>query len=282
MTKIKTVTILGSGTSTGIPMVGCYCAVCLSTDPRDRRLRSSILLTTNDNKKILIDTSPDLRQQCFAHKIEHLDAVIITHGHADHTHGIDELRPLTYIRSFKKLPILPLFCSKICAGILKQKFSYIFDSNYNNGLKILGGGIPLLSLCPIKLEKRKWTEVKICGLKINFFLCPHGHGQSMSFATSNFAYIVDCHQIPSSSVKLLKKKKLKMLMIDCLQKKVQNTHLTMQQSFDYIKEIRPKNALLFHMNHDLSHQFLEDQIKKNFLKRDTKVVPAEDNTIIKL
>src|SRR5690554_1080845 len=114
---------LGTGTSTGIPMLGCKCEVCLSNNPKNRRFRTSIALHTAGGKTIIVDTGPDLRSQLLANKIDRCDAAIVTHEHADHTHGIDDLRPL----SFETGRAVPLHTSQKCAQLLRKKFPYIFD-----------------------------------------------------------------------------------------------------------------------------------------------------------
>lgn len=253
--KIKEILILGSGTSTGIPMIGCHCLVCTSNNPKDQRLRSSLLITSTEGKKILVDTSPDLRQQCLKNQIEWLDAVIITHDHADHLHGIDELRALTFKRKAKGLGPLKIYSSKECAQSMIQRFPYIFDPHFFSTKKVLGGGIPYLELIPLEMG-----PTLIEGLPFLFFHCPHGHGQSMSFRCSSFVYVIDCHIIPETIMGELDKAHL--LIIDCLQRGPHDTHLTMWQTFEYIRRIGPKRAGMIHMNHDLSHLFLENALKE--------------------
>ena len=127
------ITILGSGTSTGVPILGCKCKVCQSTEPRNKRFRSSAIIELENQKRILIDTTPDLRTQLLNNKVDHVDAVIITHDHADHTHGIDDLRPF----GFKSNKSIPVYTSEPAARSLTRKFPYIFDSdNYFKDKKI--------------------------------------------------------------------------------------------------------------------------------------------------
>ena len=250
----KTITVLGSGTSTGIPQIGCTCVVCSSLDHRDQRLRSSIFIETKSGKKILVDTTPDLRTQLLRNKISNLDFVILTHDHADHLHGIDDLRPLCYGPPLREIPIYTNQETKVS---VTEKFPYIFKEKK---LPIIGGGIPVLSLNAVELEKRYVIQDE----EFFFFNYPHGYGNTMGFIYENFAYIVDCFEIPEPLIKILKEKKLKLLIIDCLQRKPHQTHLSVEKSFNYIKIIGPQEAGLIHMNHDLSHAMLLDLARREF------------------
>ncbi len=239
---------LGTGTSTGIPMMGCHCPVCSSLDHRDIRLRTSIFIETKIGNRILVDTTPDLRTQFLNNKISNIDFVIITHEHSDHIHGIDDLRPLTFGPSRKKIP---LYCNIETAKTLEKRFEYIFQKRDPHS-PILGGGIPKLSLNPVTLM----NEIIISDDKFIFFNYPHGHGETMGFLHEKMAYIVDCTEIPDEIISLLKKKKLDLLIIDCLQKGTHGTHLTVDRTFEYIRRINPNRAGLIHMGHDLSHREL--------------------------
>ncbi len=250
----NTITVLGSGTSTGIPQIGCTCVVCSSLDHRDQRLRSSIFIETKSGKKILIDTTPDLRTQLLNNKISTLDFVIITHDHADHLHGIDDLRPFCFGPPKREIPI---YTNQETKTSITEKFPYIFKVNKPPAV---GGGIPILSLNAVELEKK----ITIQDEDFFFFNYPHGYGNTMGFIHDEFAYIVDCFEIPESIIKILKDYKLKFLIIDCLQRKPHQTHLTVEKSFNYIKRIAPKKTGLIHMNHDLSHSMLLGLAQKEF------------------
>ncbi len=237
---------LGTGTSTGIPMVGCNCLVCSSLDHRDKRLRSSIYIETKKGKKILVDTTPDLRTQILDNKISDIDFVIITHEHADHLHGIDDLRPFTFGPPHREIPI---YCSENAKTFIENRFQYIFTKHTK---PIIGGGIPRLSLNAVKMEK----TINIQGEEFFFFSYPHGHGTTMGFVHDGLAYIVDCMEIPDHIINILQEKKLKLLIIDCLKRGTHSTHLTVEKSFNYITRIKPEQCGLIHMSHDLSHQEL--------------------------
>lgn len=250
------VTALGTGTSTGIPLLGCACSVCHSLDHRDQRLRCSVYIETAKGKHILVDTTPDLRTQLLTNKISLVDFVIITHDHADHLHGIDDLRPLTFL-PFKKS--IPVYTDNDVKKTLERRFDYIFapgaqDKTY------LGGGIPRLTLHEVELNK----EVHIQDEALTFFTYPHGHGQTMGFVHEKLAYLVDCTEVPLEVMAFLKSRELDLLIIDCLQRHPHATHLTVEKSFKAIKEIAPKKAGLIHMGHDLSHAHLELLAQREF------------------
>jgi len=253
--KENTVTILGSGTSVGIPMVGCKCSVCTSLDHRDQRLRSSIFLQTKKGQRILVDTGPDLRTQLLSNNISALDFAIITHEHADHLHGIDDLRPLCFGPPAVEIPV---FTNHQTKKFIEERFPYIFNTERAS----LGGGIPKLNLVAVDLEK----TTTINGEDFFFFNYPHGYGETMGFIHEDFAYIIDCREIPAHLIKILKEKKLKLLIIDCLQRKAHTTHLTVEKCFEYIHLIKPEKAGLIHMGHDLSHTALSDMALKEFGK----------------
>lgn len=253
----NTVIALGTGTSTGIPMLGCSCSVCTSLDHRDQRMRTSIFLETKKGKKILVDTSPDLRSQFLLNKISAIDFAIITHDHADHLHGIDDLRPFCFGPPPREIPI---FTNAPTKEAITERFPYIFKPHSR---PILGGGIPRLKLEVVDIEK----NMVIDGEDFFFFNYPHGHGQTMGFIHDSFAYIVDCFELPDHIVKKLHDKKLDLLIIDCLQIRPHSTHLNVQKCFDYIKRIGALQSGLTHMSHvDFSHITLLDLAHKEFGK----------------
>ena len=245
----NSVIALGTGTSTGIPMIGCYCPVCTSLDHRDQRLRSSIFIETEHGKKILVDTTPDLRTQFLTNKISDVDFAIITHDHADHLNGIDDLRPICFGPPSKEIPI---YCNESTKASIEKRFEYIFTKRDLLKAPLLGGGIPRLILHQVEL----FTKIKIQGEEFVFFNYPHGYSETLGFIYKNFAYIVDCMEIPDPVLNLLIESKIDLLIIDCLQRHNHSTHLTVERTFDYIKKINPKRAGLIHMGHDLSHQEL--------------------------
>jgi phosphoribosyl 1,2-cyclic phosphate phosphodiesterase len=262
-TNKNSLIILGSGTSTGIPLIGCHCHVCTSLDHRDLRLRTSVLIHTKNKQNILVDTSPDLRTQMLNNKISALDAIIITHEHADHLHGLDDVRPFCFMKPNHSIPV---YTNSTTKQIIETRFPYIF----NQSKPLLGGGLPKISLHEVPLMQ----EVKILGETFIFFNYPHGHGETMGFLHDKMAYVVDCMMLPDDVKNLLKKAKLDLLIIDCLQRKEHTTHLTVERSFDLIDFINPNSAGLIHMGHDLSHRVLDTLAKNRF--KNKNVFPVYD------
>lgn len=255
-TKQNCIIALGTGTSTGIPIIGCHCLTCKSSDSRDQRLRSSILIQTKSGKNILVDTTPDLRTQLLLNKITHIDFVIMTHDHADHLHGIDDLRPL----GFRRNQPIPIYTTEENKLSIEKRFEYIFGNNHHLPI---GGGIPKLTLHQVQVN----SPTIIDGEEFTFFKYPHGFNDTLGFVHQGFAYIVDCFELPKAVVDFLAQNQLKLLIIDCVQKKPHSTHLNVEKSFNYIKEIDPLEAGLIHMGHDLGHVELEKLASDSFSKR---------------
>jgi phosphoribosyl 1,2-cyclic phosphate phosphodiesterase len=252
MEKINSITVLGSGTSTGVPTLGCECSVCTSTNPKNKRYRSSICLHFNDGQNLLIDASTDLRSQLLANKINKIDAAIITHEHADHTHGIDDLRPFCF---YRKDPI-PVFALNDCSQVLADKFPYIFQrEEVFKNKKILGGGIPKLDLYNVS----PGTE-NILGYDFTFFSLKHGHTTTLAFCVDKFAYIIDCQEVPQETLDFLKNQNLDLLIIDCLRTKPHQTHLHFDRSIEYAKFIGAKKTGLTHLSHEFDQEELTNKL----------------------
>ena len=245
---MNTVTVLGSGTSTGIPMLGCKCDVCKSPNVKNKRMRSSILLQVGESK-ILVDTTPDLRTQLLDNDIVDINAVIITHDHADHLHGIDDLRPLCFE------PPLSIYTSSGCEKDIKTRFPYMFKEKHPDA-----GSIPVIDLKTVELNKK----FEILGVPFEFFLLPHGPFTSLGFIQGSFAYLIDCSDIPQNVLDLLKKRNLDLLIIDCVQKGPHKAHLNLERCFSFIEAIGPKQAGLIHMGHDLEHEKLAQEAIDRF------------------
>lgn len=261
------ITILGSGTSTGVPILGCNCQVCQSNDVRNKRLRTSALLQFPSEKNLLIDASPDLRTQLLNKKIEQVHGVIITHDHADHTHGMDDLRPY----GFKLGASLPVYTDKKTAHDLTRKFSYIFDrQTYFADKEVLGGGIPQLDMHVIHEGPQQ-----ILGEEIEFFSLPHGHDNTLAICHKKMAYITDCREIPAAVVEKLRDTKLEILLIDCLRPAPHQTHLHLELTLKYISQIKPALAVLIHMGHEWDYLALMEEIRKRGVKN---TFPAIDGT----
>jgi phosphoribosyl 1,2-cyclic phosphate phosphodiesterase len=235
------ITLLGTGTSTGIPVVGCNCAVCSSCDPHNKRTRCSALLSDGE-QNILIDSAPDLRFQALREKIPRIDAVFYTHAHADHLHGIDDLRIFSY-RS--KVPI-PLYGPTHTLSQIAHSFGYIFNRDTP------WGQTPNLELCPID------ATTAVGDLQITPIPLLHGHMKSFGYRCGPIAYLTDCNQIPPSSLELLKD--LKLLILDALRFKQHPTHFSIPEAIEIAQKVGAEQTLLTHMSHDVDHETCNNQL----------------------
>lgn len=266
-TKIN---ILGSGTSTGVPLLGCTCSVCTSDNPKNKRLRTSFYLQTKNGNHILIDTTPDLRTQLLRANIKTVDHTIITHDHADHVHGIDDLRPFCFGPPARSLPV---YTHPECEQAMITRFPYIFEKGYFNEKKpVLGGGVPKLNMNTLKADG---SEEEIGGDKFKFYLLPHGHHKSLGIVHGKLGIFIDCSTIPSSVVAELKGN-IDLLIIDCVKTGQHKTHLTTEKAFKLIKEISPKRAGLIHMGHRLDHNQLGELCRDEFKDHPTDVFVTYD------
>jgi phosphoribosyl 1,2-cyclic phosphate phosphodiesterase len=231
-----TLTVLGSGTSMGVPTIGCTCAVCHSTDPHDRRTRPSVMVSYND-RHILIDTTPDFREQALREKITHLDAVLYTHAHADHLLGIDDLRPLSFGH---KPGRLPLYATPDAAEFMRNMFRYIFEANYKFG------GLARVELLPIE------GTVELFGARFEPLTVIHGETPILGFRFGSAAYLTDHSDVPSDTLEKLRG--LDILFLDALRRQPHPTHSTVEQSLKIVDKVMPKRAFFTHICHDLPHQ----------------------------
>jgi phosphoribosyl 1,2-cyclic phosphate phosphodiesterase len=238
---------LGTGTSTGVPSLCCDCEVCLSEDPKNKRLRASILVSDNGHN-ILIDTSTDLRQQCLNHRIQHINHVLFTHHHADHVHGIDELRSFNH---FNKT-VIPCYSNEPTVRELTKKFSYIFA----NSAVQTGGGLPQLTLEAIGEKTFTLGGVVVDPLEII-----HGKMTIAGYKINNTAYITDCSGIPEKTQKKLFG--LDLLIINALGFLPHPTHFNLDQALSAIETLKPKRALLTHINHKFDHQAISKELPAN-------------------
>ena len=231
-----TLTVLGSGTSMGVPTLGCDCDVCHSEDPHDRRTRPSIMLEYG-HKVVLIDTTPDFYTQAIREKIHHIDAVFYTHTHADHILGIDDLRPLSYKHKPNKLP---LYARPEAAAFLRRMFAYIFDADYKFG------GLAQLELRPID------GPLDVFGVRFEPIILIHGETQIYGYRFGSGAYLTDHSEIPESSMSQLRG--LDVLFLDALRHKPHPTHSTVKNSLAIVDRLKPKRAFFTHICHDLGHE----------------------------
>ena len=229
-----TITVLGSGTSTGIPVVGCRCAVCRSSHPLNHRTRCSALLRFG-RYNILIDTSTDLRQQALRENIRNIDAVLYTHGHADHMHGIDDLRGF----NLSSRRAIPLYGSPATLEKIRNSFSYIFDRSEPTGY------IPHLELHP------RTGPFPLFGQEIVPIPLAHGSMEAYGYRCGPLAYLTDCNAIPEESLALLGG--LELLILDGLRFKPHRTHFNIPEAVSAARRIGARQTLLTHLSHEVDH-----------------------------
>lgn len=230
-----TLTFLGTGTSNGVPMIGCECPVCTSTDPRDFRNRTSAWLVWG-NLHLLIDTSTELRLQALTYGIRQVDAVLFTHAHADHTGGFDDLRRFNEL-SQKHLPV---YAGPDTAAILRERFSYGFDDVFP-----FYGGKPDLTLHEVR------GPFEISGKTIVPIPVTHGRTNVLGYRFGPLAYITDAKIVPESSIELLRG--VDTLVINALRERPHPTHLSFAEALEIIEQIAPRRAYLVHLSHETSH-----------------------------
>jgi phosphoribosyl 1,2-cyclic phosphate phosphodiesterase len=233
------ITVLGSGTSVGVPTVGCHCAVCTSADPRDNRLRPSILVSYDDHN-VLVDTTPDFRFQALRAKIEHVDAVLYTHAHADHILGLDDLRPY----NFRQKERIPIYAAPETMASIQRVYQYIFD-----GVK-KESNVPQLATHLINGD-----AIDLFGLQFRPVPILHGSAIIYGFRFGAAAYLTDHSDIPESSMQQLCD--LDVLFLDALRHKPHPTHSTVDRSLKTVEALRPRRAFFTHISHDLSHERTE-------------------------
>jgi phosphoribosyl 1,2-cyclic phosphate phosphodiesterase len=227
-------TILGSGTSTGVPVLGCRCVVCRSTDAENRRTRCSALLNW-DGRNVLIDTATDFRQQALREGLERVDAVLFSHTHADHVHGIDDLRTFTL-----KGEALPVFGSAAAMATLQRVFAYIFADDSEPGfrprlaLQAVDGPFPLFgrTIVPVPLR--------------------HGPGTALGYRVGDLAYLTDCSAVPETSLPLLAG--VEVLVLDALRFTPHASHFNVAEAIAVARQIGARRTLLTHLSHEVDHR----------------------------
>jgi riboflavin kinase/FMN adenylyltransferase len=233
-------TLLGSGTSMGVPSLGCHCRVCTSSDPRDNRLRPSLLLSRN-GQNVVIDTTPDFRQQALRIGLQRLDAVLFTHAHADHIFGFDDIRPF----NLRQRSVLPIFANKETFKILGSAFSYVFD------------GKPKLSSVPQVTMNLIDGPIHLLGTTITPVPLIHGDISVLGFR--NAAYLTDFSAVPESSISLLQG--LDELIVDALRDTPHPMHQTVEQALVLIDRLKPRRAWFTHIAHELPHAETNERLR---------------------
>ena len=232
--SVLKLTVLGSGTSTGVPVLGCHCAVCTSADPRNSRTRCSALLEWSGHK-VLIDTATDFRQQALREGIERVDSVLYTHAHADHVHGIDDLRTFTLMTG----EAIPVYAARGVLDRIQGLFSYIFSDADVPGYR------PRLQVNEVV------GPFELFGQKVTPLPLVHGPGESFGYRVGNLAYVVDCSAIPESTWGLLEG--LDVLIIDALRFREHESHFSISAAIEVARQLRVPKTLLTHLTHDVDY-----------------------------
>jgi len=251
---------LGCGTSTGVPIVGCQCDVCQSTDKRNKRFRSSVLVTLDNGHTILIDTSPDLRTQGIENGLTHIDSVFYTHIHADHIHGIDELRTYNYLQRSS----IDVYGCKEHLDHIRKSFSYIFEEAIQRG-----GGKPLVDLKYIEANK----SFELYDAEITPIQCWHGKLTVIGYRIDNLVYLTDVSDIPEEAYQFLDG--VDVLVLDALRYTPHPTHFTVDEAVQVAKRIGARECYLTHMGHELDYSELVSKLPEG-------VKPAHDGLCVKV
>lgn len=259
--KSVQVEILGTGTSTGVPVLNCPCPICTSEDPRDKRLRCAVFVQAG-GVNILIDTGPDFRQQAFRAGIDYIDGVLITHHHFDHVVGMDDLRPYLF---FNRTPI-PMHAEPGSAEVLRSMFSYIFrDGSYP--------GVPRLEMHdvrgPFEVESREEDGFSV---RVTPIPAVHGSLDILGYRIGGFAYLTDVSEIPNASFDLLED--LDVLVLDALRDRPHPMHMTIEKAIETARRIGAKQTYFTHMSHEILHVDFEDRLEEG-------MAPAYDGLTFK-
>jgi phosphoribosyl 1,2-cyclic phosphate phosphodiesterase len=237
------ITFLGTGTSHGIPMIGCRCDVCLSTDPRDKRLRPSVFITLDDGTSLLIDTSADFRAQALTHDITHIDAVLFTHSHADHVFGLDELRRYNVLQR----DAIPLYADERTLADLRRIFDYAFKQT-EGGHEYVPRLRPFLVDGPFCVRGSGANGASVSIVPVPIL---HGARMILGYRLGSFAYLTDCSGIPEASFALLDG--VELLVIGALRDRPHPSHFTVAEAIAAASRIGASRVYFTHMNHDLGH-----------------------------
>jgi len=233
------ITVLGSGTSVGIPTLGCHCAVCTSADPRDSRLRPSVLVSYRE-RRVVIDTTPDFRAQALRARLDRVDAVLYTHAHFDHIMGLDDVRPFNF---HQKEPI-PIYAAPQTMEAIQRVFQYIFD-----------GGKKESNVARLEPRLIEGGPIEVFGLEFVPVPVQHGSQTILGFRFGAAAYLTDHSAIPDSSLDLLRG--LDVLFLDALRYKPHPTHSTVARSLETVERLAPRRTFFTHICHDLGHERAE-------------------------
>ena len=255
-------TFLGTGTSFGVPKIGCYCDVCRSPDPRDKRNRVGAVVESSHGTRLLIDTPPELRLQLIAAAIDRVDAVAFTHEHADHTHGIDDLRAITVNREAP----LPIYGSAHALDDLAKKFRYIFDDS----MRPLPGTLKPEGKAHVVESGRPFS---VADLEITPVSVPHGNVTVFAYRIGPLAYVTDAKSIPPEAIDLLRGASV--LVVNALFRTEHPTHLSIPEAVDVARAVGAERTYLTHLTHDNFHADLEAELPRG-------IAPAFDGLTVRI
>jgi phosphoribosyl 1,2-cyclic phosphate phosphodiesterase len=248
MADVRTFTFLGTGTSMGVPMIGCSCAVCQSPNPRNHRYRCAVLIRT-PHGNLLIDTPPELRLQLLRERVRLIHATLYTHYHADHLFGLDDLRPLARTLGSP----IPLYCTAEVEGKIRTAFAYAFGPEADS---LPAGMVPKL------IFERIGTEPFVAlGQLVTPIPLIHAHFDVLGFRIGDVAYCTDVSQIPRESWPRLEG--LRVLVLDALRFKPHPAHFGLEQALDVIRQFEPERAYLTHMSHEMEHETVNRMLPPN-------------------
>jgi phosphoribosyl 1,2-cyclic phosphate phosphodiesterase len=248
---------LGTGTSVGVPTVGCGCAVCTSADPRNGRTRTSVAVGLPEGT-LLIDTTPDLRGQLLRERIGAIDAVLYTHDHVDHVYGLDDIRPLCF-RAGRPMPV---YCEERVERRIRRAFDYAFES-----APVPGGGLPKVTFTRITTAPFELLGARIVPLRLQ-----HGGFEVLGFRFGSLAYCTDTNEIPAATWPLLEG--LDTLILDCLRPSRHPTHFSLDEALAVAARVGARRTLFVHMSHDIDHATVSAQLPAGVeLAYDGLVVP---------
>ena len=240
------ITFLGTGTSQGIPIIGSNHPVCKSTDPKDKRLRVSILISNND-KNVVVDCGPDFRQQMLQNNVTHMDALLFTHEHSDHTAGLDDIRPF-----FFRQGDIPIYAHKRVIGELERRFDYIFQKENKYP------GAPNVQINEVQNNK----TFKLANMQVTPINVSHGGLQVFGYRFNNFAYLTDVKTIAKEEKEKLKG--LDVIVVNALREEPHYSHFNLEEALEFIAEVKPKKAYFTHISHLLGfHAEVEKKLPEN-------------------
>lgn len=250
-------TFLGTGTSSGVPVIGCNCEVCRSGDPRDRRLRTSAYVETGGSK-ILIDAGPDLREQFLRRDIRRVDALLVTHSHYDHIGGADDLRQINFIM---RKPV-PVYGNALTVAEIRERFGYIFRKSQT------GGGKPRLELhtveagVPFEVSEANGAN-GANAVSVTPVAVVHGEIPILGYVIGSLCYITDASKIPEPSYEQISRLGVKLLVLNALRYEPHPTHFSIAESLEAVRRIGPERAYLIHFTHNVKHSVIEKELPPN-------------------